>query len=390
MEVSVEEVEVVSEANVCCFEAESETNEEIVEENIDNVYVESCGQPGEVVEIVVEETINNEEIYVENEAQIFEILNNGVQSAQLVKNEYNVANLADVKFLTNQHLKNESNENSEQINIEDVGEKVVQTINEQIDSKNVLKIKFAVEERNLNAHLLKDEKRVKLEPNAADVQEIKIVKDEKGMFQCIFCWKQFFKKQQLQNHLKIHMGVRNYECSLCLKRFVHKQQLENHFKIHTGEKNFACNVCSKRFTHKQQMQNHLKIHTGLKEHECNLCPKRFTLKQQLQNHLKVHAGIKQHACEFCPKTFTLKQQLHNHLKIHLGVKDFLCSSCEKQFRTKQQLERHMVVHGSEKEGNNSTVRGGEKEGDGAVHASEREGNGDEIKLGIECDLGENA
>lgn len=350
MEVAMEEVEVVSEANVCCFNVESATNEEIMGENAENnVYLENCEQPAEIVEIVVEESLNdanddsgnNEEIYIESDAQILEILHNSAQNAQL-----NVANLADVKFLPNQNLKKEVVENAEQTNTENT----VKAINDQIDSKNVLKIKFTVEEPNLNAHLIKNEKQIKLEPNATNIQEIKIVKDEKGMFQCVFCWKQFFKKQQLQNHLKIHMGVRNYECTVCLKRFVHKQQLENHFKIHTGEKNFACSVCSKRFTHKQQMQNHFKIHTGLKEHECNQCPKRFTLKQQLQNHLKVHAGLKQHSCEFCPKSFTLKQQLHNHLKIHLGVKDFLCSACEKQFRTKQQLERHMVVHVSDKEG----------------------------------------
>lgn len=163
-------------------------------------------------------------------------------------------------------------------------------------------------------------------------------------FLCEFCNKRFFKKQQLENHTKIHKNIRNFSCDFCTKRFIHKQQMQNHMKTHTGEKNFHCNYCSKQFIHKQQLENHIKTHTGEKNFECETCNKKFTLKQQLQNHLKIHLGIKPFSCELCDRRFTLKQQLNNHTKTHLGLKEFSCFDCTKAFATKQQRAAHIKIH----------------------------------------------
>lgn len=163
-------------------------------------------------------------------------------------------------------------------------------------------------------------------------------------FACEFCSKRFCKKQQLENHLKIHKNIRNFACDYCPKRFIHKQQMQNHVKTHTGEKNFRCEYCSKQFIHKQQLENHIKTHTGEKNFECETCNKKFTLKQQLQNHIKIHLGIKPFGCDLCDRRFTLKQQLNNHTKTHLGLKEFSCFECSKAFATKQQRAAHMKIH----------------------------------------------
>lgn len=78
-----------------------------------------------------------------------------------------------------------------------------------------LKVKYCIEEKNLNTTLIKNAKNkcsraktelVTVSNTPANLQQIQIVRNERGMFQCIFCWKVFYKKQQLQNHLKIHIG----------------------------------------------------------------------------------------------------------------------------------------------------------------------------------------
>lgn len=108
-----------------------------------------------------------------------------------------------------------------EVSIHKIKSTVVQANTKNDDSKddqqteNVSKTNFCIEEKNLNTTLIKSDKNKCSKPKIevttvintpANLQEIQIVRDERGMFQCIFCWKVFFKKQQLQNHLKIHIG----------------------------------------------------------------------------------------------------------------------------------------------------------------------------------------
>lgn len=89
-----------------------------------------------------------------------------------------------------------------------------------VEAQSVLKVEYRIEEKNLNTTLIKSDKNkcskaktdlVIASNTPSNMQQIEIVRDERGMFQCIFCWKVFFKKQQLQNHLKIHIGKDNIQ-----------------------------------------------------------------------------------------------------------------------------------------------------------------------------------
>merc|ERR1712228_359150 len=61
------------------------------------------------------------------------------------------------------------------------------------------------------------------------------------------CKKRFACKSHLTQHIKMHIGIKNYKCSYCNKAFVLKGNLKVHIRSHTGEKPFECKHCKKRF-----------------------------------------------------------------------------------------------------------------------------------------------
>lgn len=53
-----------------------------------------------------------------------------------------------------------------------------------------------------------------------------------------------------------------------------------------------CPVCEKPFGKKFNMEQHMKIHSGVKAFTCKICAKSFTLKGNLKKHMIVHLNAK--------------------------------------------------------------------------------------------------
>lgn len=59
-------------------------------------------------------------------------------------------------------------------------------------------------------------------------------------------------------HYKIHTDERDYSCTYCTKAFRTSYHLSNHVKRHLGEKNFVCDWpdCTLRFVANSELKRH--------------------------------------------------------------------------------------------------------------------------------------
>ena len=131
------------------------------------------------------------------------------------------------------------------------------------------------------------------------------------------CDKRFFKKSNLNQHMKIHNKSNAFKCDICMKVFSKKCNLVVHYRIHTGEKPFACQVCDRKFSRKDILVRHQATHNEVRSFKCSICPE--------------------------GRYFKTKARLTNHMVFHYEPK-FACSHCEYKAHTKQSLDKHVKTY----------------------------------------------
>lgn len=137
-----------------------------------------------------------------------------------------------------------------------------------------------------------------------------------------------------------------FVCTTCNKNFSKKYNLTQHIKIHIGEKPYSCDICYKSFIQKSDCTKHIKTHTKEKPYSCKICDKRFSLKPYLAQHIKFHTGEKPYACTQCEKSFTTNNSRARHAKIHTGEKPYSCHRCSQCFITSCECRKHLATHKS--------------------------------------------
>ncbi len=108
-------------------------------------------------------------------------------------------------------------------------------------------------------------------------------------FMCSLCNKVFKDNAHLKRHVDgVHLKKRQHICSLCGLAYLQKDHLNDHMKMHTGVKAFACQVCGKRFAKKHNLQQHMNMHNGIKPYTCSLCDAAFAASSNLRTHKLKH------------------------------------------------------------------------------------------------------
>ncbi|KAF6204004.1 hypothetical protein GE061_002343 [Apolygus lucorum] len=165
--------------------------------------------------------------------------------------------------------------------------------------------------------------------------------DIKHKFPCELCSKKFSSKPNLQTHMRIHAGLRNFTCDQCGKSFIQKGNLDAHLLTHTHDKPYQCEQCDKRFKTGMQLRKHHSVHTGAKPHRCDVCGRTFREKGTLREHHRIHTGAMPFSCEYCGKAFRFKGILTTHRRQHTGERPYSCHECQHHFTNWPNYNKHM-------------------------------------------------
>ncbi|XP_063341312.1 zinc finger and BTB domain-containing protein 16-A [Pelmatolapia mariae] len=170
-------------------------------------------------------------------------------------------------------------------------------------------------------------------------------------YSCELCGKSFLDSLRLRMHLLSHSaGEKAIVCDQCGAQFQTEESLEAHRQIHTGsDMAIFCLLCGKRFQTQTALQQHMEVHAGVRSYICSECNRTFPSHTALKRHLRSHtAGDHPFECEFCGSCFRDESTLKGHKRIHTGEKPYECNGCGKKFSLKHQLETHYRVHTGEK------------------------------------------
>ena len=167
-------------------------------------------------------------------------------------------------------------------------------------------------------------------------------------FKCLFCMKVSKRKEHLKRHMNaMHLNVR-IPCPVegCTKGpFFSKANLSTHHKrCHLKLTPYECKECGNEYAAKQQMEDCVLKHRGIKAYECEYCPESFATASELSKHRRVHTGEEPFACKFCDRTFAQFGHKQNHERACGGEKPFACEVCGHAFSIKSNLVTHMKTH----------------------------------------------
>ncbi|XP_045457251.1 zinc finger protein OZF-like [Melitaea cinxia] len=122
-------------------------------------------------------------------------------------------------------------------------------------------------------------------------------------------------KESVQGHKnKYHLQTRAYVCQTCFKSFYHKRNLVDHIQRHADTQNDICEICGEMFLYKNNLLEHLKLHSGERPYECDICGKKFITSGRRLEHIKRTHMEKTICCLFCDKKFSLNKELTRHMK----------------------------------------------------------------------------
>lgn len=77
-----------------------------------------------------------------------------------------------------------------------------------------------------------------------------------------------------------------------------------------------CTTCGKRFRQLPHLQDHERIHSGLRPFCCWICGKTFSVAARLTEHARTHSGEKPYPCSHCHAAFRSRSNLDKHIRLH--------------------------------------------------------------------------
>ncbi|XP_059147005.1 zinc finger protein Gfi-1b-like [Physella acuta] len=109
-------------------------------------------------------------------------------------------------------------------------------------------------------------------------------------FCCSACFFRATEQESIELHLEqVHQRpVNRYKCKKCPSSFRKPIGLKKHMEVkHSETARFQCSFCGKFMYNKNDLDGHINQHKGIKPHCCSYCNKAFCYKSSMGSHEKL-------------------------------------------------------------------------------------------------------
>uniref|UniRef100_A0A336L7V4 CSON006287 protein n=1 Tax=Culicoides sonorensis TaxID=179676 RepID=A0A336L7V4_CULSO len=146
---------------------------------------------------------------------------------------------------------------------------------------------------------------------------------------CDICGKTDMTKFQLQLHIKathVERAARELiVCRFCNRKYESVEEMKKHEENHKHDgkiRPYVCNECGKCYTNEMTLKNHIKQHLGIRNYRCNFCEMTFVALGNLKVHEVTHHTHKYpYKCSMCDKEFSQYGNIVSHIKTKHGSYD---------------------------------------------------------------------
>ena len=116
-----------------------------------------------------------------------------------------------------------------------------------------------------------------------------------------------------------HKSKLYFDCQKCGSKFLTKFRVNEHTKrVHDKKMKVSCFVCNKEFYDKNGLRSHVKVHDAARITEPTYLPKQMKdeLEQKGMVTLREQVILKKNACSFCLKIFQHEASKRRHEELH--------------------------------------------------------------------------
>ena len=102
---------------------------------------------------------------------------------------------------------------------------------------------------------------------------------------CQMCHSSFRRKSDAIDHVKVYHFGERHTCDKCGKEMLSRKSLSSHSCPSVEVvRPYHCDVCGKQFLQKSHLMQHLKLHLGIKEFRCDQCGRGYARRSYFAKH----------------------------------------------------------------------------------------------------------
>ena len=178
---------------------------------------------------------------------------------------------------------------------------------------------------------------------------------------CDLCHKVFCSKHVLKEHMKLHMGEKNYECQLCKEQFFQSCYLQKHLQKNYADKLLHCPKCVSDFPVCSELKKHIEdehtecwepannsiVHNKSSARKVTARGVSSSQRQNLQGSPAESSDSECRnsippSCVLCNAIFHNEQALKEHIIGHASKEILHCVFCSEEFPSEESLQEHSV------------------------------------------------